>query len=122
MLDKSFSSSYYDDIFCDAGIHSFAIDPFLNIIPCHMFLGHGDYKLGEYNKGHIFNSKLRKITNILQSIRKFKRCKECINKNSCSVCPASILFYKQSKHGRLCEFKRKIKDKYIKEKIKESRS
>lgn len=117
---RNIINSNYDSNYCDAGRESFAISPSGKMIPCHFFMGHNEYIIGDLNKEIIFNKNYNNLLEYFNYLKDYhiKKCSNCWIKDICSECPASLLIYNKDNLLKQCNIRRKQKEHIIRDLIK----
>lgn len=107
-------------ICCDAGSGSFAISPTGTIIPCHFFMGHNEYLMGQLPKTNLANKETLDINYIFRNTDKriSDDCSDCWIRDLCAECPASILIQNKEKINESCSIKRIKREKIIRDFIR----
>ncbi|NNG67622.1 SPASM domain-containing protein [Caldanaerobacter subterraneus] len=83
--------------FCDAGINQITINSDGDIWPCPLYIGRGNYKIGNiYDDIYTINSGFKRINKMLQSVNKetHEDCRNCVASFWCTKCPAKSLIEK----------------------------
>ena len=80
-----FQKPYYLESFCDAGLTQYTIDWDGNILPCHIFTGEDEKKLGNIYD----NSSLKDIKTMINT-KNIEFCKDCSDRRFCQKCLLDI--------------------------------
>ena len=104
------------ELFCTAGVFSFAVDARGDIYPCQRFVGHPEFRLGSTVAAphafpsDIFEQTRQKMTSLIR--KDHPECLSCPIRVVCAGCPAQWILadsVSASPVGPWCEQKRKLK-------------
>jgi len=104
------------DLFCTAGMYSFAVDARGDIYPCQKFIGHPQFCMGSVAAGpDVFSSDTfdrvqRKVTPLIR--KDYSECLSCPIRTICAACPAQWILASSSLAspiGPWCDLKREFK-------------
>lgn len=105
------SKPQYLDYSCDGGFSNLSIVPDGMIYPCHMYIGHEDYRIASL-KDNKYVFKMNRYALMEKGSKHSGTCKECWARFYCSICPAIIALGEPSL-DYMCQIERETQEKLI---------